>query len=195
MMDMDEFTQASMENAVEIVLRDLGVDLEDENFQETPKRVVKAYREILRFQNQKTLDAFISETLKKSFPTNYKGIVAQKGIKTISMCPHHMQPIQYEIDLGYVAHKKAIGLSKLTRIVEAMSARMVLQESLTQDIAKVFNDGKLGADGVIVIVRGKHGCMTNRGVKQDLVTTTSTVLGIFESDVALRQEFLALNNN
>lgn len=182
-----------MEDAVAIMLSSLGVDLTDANYKDTPKRVTKALAEILRFQNRQDLQSFMDVIVDKSFPTTYKGIVAQKNIKAVSMCPHHMQPIHYSIDIGYVADKDALGLSKITRIAEAQAARMVLQETLTEDIANVFSAG-LGSAGVIVIVRGKHGCMTNRGVKQEIVTTTSVVKGLFEDDAPLRQEFLALNS-
>lgn len=178
--------------SVKDTLEAMGIDLTDENFKDTPNRVARAYGEILMWQDDIERQNYIETILQKSFPTTYHGIVAQKNIKTVSMCPHHMQPIQYSIDIGYVADKKALGLSKLVRIADTLSGRMVLQETLTEEIARVFYN-QLMTKGVIVIVRGKHGCMTNRGVKQDVVTTTSTVLGIFEKDTALRQEFLALN--
>lgn len=181
-----------MQEAVDIMLRAMGIDMADENFKDTPKRVAKAYSEILRYQDKNDLDSFLLTIIDKSFPTDYTGIVAQKKIKAISMCPHHMQPIHYEIDIGYVAKDKALGLSKITRAVEALAARMVLQETLTDDIADFFAY-KIKAKGVIIIVRGKHGCMSNRGVKQEIVTTTSSIRGIFEEDWPLRQEFLALN--
>lgn len=181
-----------LEDAIEKVLYALDIDLKDENFKDTPKRVAKAFQEILRYQHTGDLKTHLESILIKSFPTEYKGIVAQKAIKAISMCPHHMQPIQYEVDIGYIADRKALGLSKIVRIVTALASRMVLQETFTEDIASVFHD-ELQTEGVIVIVRGKHGCMTNRGVKQDVITTTSSIRGIFEDDIALRQEFLTLN--
>jgi GTP cyclohydrolase I len=183
----------SVEDAVKIMLEAMSIDLTDPNYKDTPKRVAKAYAEILRFQNPQDLKSYMESILSKSFPADYKGIVSQKGIKSVSMCPHHMQPIHYSIDIGYVAAGDALGLSKITRIAEAQSARMVLQETLTEDIANIFAN-ELGSAGVMVIVRGKHGCMTNRGVKQEVITTTSVVKGLFVNDAPLRQEFLALNN-
>jgi len=185
-------SEYTVEDSVRIMLQSMGIDLTDENFKDTPKRVAKAYAEILRHQDDNDRKNFLLTIKDKSFPTTYHGIVAQKRIKAISMCPHHMQPIHYEIDIGYVAKDRALGLSKITRIAEALAARMVLQETLTDDIADFF-EKEINTKGVIVIVRGKHGCMTNRGVKQDIVTTTSSIRGIFEKDPPLRQEFLALN--
>lgn len=175
-----------------MLTRGFGIDLSDENFKDTPTRVAKAYYEILRGQDNNYLQAELLEIFSKSFPTEYHGIVAQHSIHTVGMCPHHMQPIQYYIDFGYIANKNAIGLSKIIRVVSLLSARMDLQETLTHNIVEVFKK-YLNPDGVIVIVRGSHGCMTNRGVKQPVLTTTSSVTGIFDTDSAARAEFLSLS--
>lgn len=194
MMEMDDFVLDKMHTAFSTILECLGANLEDENFRDTPKRIVKSLREILRWQNEKQLQEYVKKILETSFPTTYKGVVAQKDIKATSMCPHHMQPIHYVVDIGYVANERALGLSKMVRLVEAMPARFELQESFTQRLGLAFYKG-LKTKGVMVIVKGSHGCMENRGVKQDIITTTSSVFGIFEEDIALRQEFLTLNGN
>ena len=186
--------QIMVENAVTDMLVAFDVSLNDENFKDTPARVAKAFKEILCGQDKLLLDAEITKIFSKSFPTTYKGIVAQKHIKAIGMCPHHLQPIKYDIDLGYIANKQAVGLSKLARVTKLLAGRLVLQESLTQDILDVFVN-QLKPAGIIVIVRGEHGCMSNRGISQNIITTTSSVFGTFESDIAARQEFLALNGN
>lgn len=181
-----------MEDNIKQILVKMGVDTEDENFKDTPKRVRKAFDEILAYQDGKKRKSELLKIVSTNFPTDYTGIVAQKDIKVISMCPHHMQPIKYSVDIGYIPLKKAIGLSKLARIANVLSARMVLQETFTDDIANTIYEG-LDTDGVIVVVRGEHGCMTNRGIKQNIITTTSSIRGIFETDTQVRQEFLAIN--
>lgn len=184
----------SIADGVKIILSALGVDLTDENFTDTPNRVAKAFTEILSGQNEADLESQKQKIFSKSFPTTYKGIVAQKHIKAIGMCPHHLQPIKYDIDLGYIANKQAVGLSKLARVTKLLAGRLVLQESLTQDILDIFVK-ELKPAGVMVIVRGEHGCMSNRGISQNIITTTSSISGIFEKDIAARQEFLTLNGN
>ena len=176
--------------AIESLLDGLGVNWPgDQNFHETPTRVLKAYKEILIGQdNEKEVEKIFA----KSFPTTYKGLVAQKGIKTTGMCPHHLLPIKYSIDIGYIANNQALGLSKLVRISKLLSARLVLQETLTQDIVDAFVNN-LKVAGVIVVVRGEHGCMCHRGVNQNVITTTSSIYGTFDGDYAARQEFLTLN--
>lgn len=180
-----------MEDNIKAILEGLGCSVEDENFKETPQRVRKAFEEILAYQDKVKLEKRIKEIISKSFPTEYRGIVAQKHIQTVSMCPHHMQPIKYSIDLAYIPKERAVGLSKLVRLTQALSARMELQESLTHDLADVLYQD-LDSEGSIVVVRGEHGCMTNRGVRQSVITTTSAVRGIFETDKMARDEFLQI---
>lgn len=181
-----------IEKSTALMLEGLGCNLEDANFKDTPKRVAKALIEILDGQDK--LEEKIQKIFSKSFPTSYKGMVTQKNIKAIGMCPHHMQPIQYMIDIGYIPNGEALGLSKLVRLAELLAARMVLQETLTQDIVEVMMKN-LNARGAIAVVRGSHGCMVNRGVKQEVITTTSSISGTFEGDFAARQEFFMLNNH
>lgn len=180
-----------IEQGVILILEGIGVDTSNANFSETAKRVTKAYREILCGQGN---DKEIEKIFAKKFPTTYKGLVAQKDIKTTGMCPHHLLPIKYSIDIGYIADGQALGLSKLVRIAKLLSGRLVLQETLTQDIVDEFVKN-LGVAGVIAVVRGEHGCMCHRGVNQNVITTTSSIQGLFEGDWAARQEFLTLNNN
>lgn len=173
------------------MLEGLGLDILDPNLVETPKRVAKAYAEMLDGMNK---EGEIKALFMKSFPSVYSGIIKQTDIRTVSVCPHHFLPITYSIDIGYVSTKgKMLGLSKLTRLSEILSHRAVLQEDLTDTIASTLMK-ELDADGVMVVVRGIHGCMSFRGVGQPNVTTiTSSIKGTFEDDLGLRQEFINLH--
>lgn len=176
-----------------IVLQGLGADLENENFRETPYRITKAYKEVLRNQN-KSPDEIAAPILNKIFPSPYKGLVAVQPIQAISICPHHFFLIDYKVDVGYIG-PKTVGLSKLPRVVVELAARAELQETFTQDIVNVI-EKFLEATGVMVVVYGKHGCMSHRGIKQNgAITITSSVKGIFEKDLGARQEFLLLIKN
>jgi GTP cyclohydrolase I len=182
---------------IQIVLQALGVDIQDENFAETPERVAKMYAEMFQFQDKEKRDRELDKIFSKTFPTKYKGLVAEKNIITKSCCPHHLQPITYSIDIGYIANGNdfdkatAVGLSKIARTAIVHSKRAVLQEEVTQDIHDEFVN-RLNPKGVIIIVRGQHGCMSNRGIQQDITTITSSISGIFENDIPARQEFLTL---
>lgn len=192
---MESLDKERLIAGVTAILEGLHCDLEDENFKETPERVARAYIEMLKGQASDLLEKELESIFSKSFPTTYEGIVIAPSCETISVCPHHLLPIRYNIDIAYIANKKALGLSKLARVAQILSKRLVLQETLTQDIVDTFVK-KLRPKGIMVVVRGSHGCMSYRGITQkDSNIITSSVHGIFQTDLAARQEFLALIAN
>lgn len=185
-----------MEQTYKKFLEELGTDLTDPNFKDTPKRVVKAINEMIKFEDAYLLKTELDSIFSKSFPSTYNGMVIIDNIKSKSMCPHHMLPVKYVVDVGYISKGgKAIGISKLPRLVKMLAKRRILQESYTDEIAKTLSD-RLKADGVMCVVRGDHSCMTCRGTNEtDASTITSSVYGIFKKDLGARQEFLSLINN
>ena len=179
-----------IEEAVKTILTTFGLSLEDLNLVDTPKRVAKVYQELLKGHNGSVEDK-INEILSKQFPSSYGGIVAKKGIKSYALCPHHLLPVEMEIDIGYIPNETVIGISKLIRIVKARSRRLVLQEDLTEEIANNLFTG-LNCKGVIVIIRGKHFCERMRGIRSDTITITSSAKGLFLTEQAVKEEFLKL---
>ena len=173
-------------------LRDtFGLDISDNNFTGTPKRVARAYYEMcLGINCSEDIDAIVNT----AFPSTYGGMVISKGISCYSLCPHHLLPVIYSVDVGYIPKDKAIGLSKIPRIVKLLSKAPKLQEQFTQDIADVLH--RIECQGGIVQVRGKHQCMGARGVEQpQVVTMTSSIFGNFEN-LEVRNEFqLLIQNN
>ena len=182
----------SMAEGIKILLNglqeELGMDIDNENFRETPERVAKAYLEIL--SGEKDTAKQIEEILKKSFPSQYRGMVIGSNIQVYSMCPHHLLPVSYVVNVGYIPGEKVIGASKLSRLVDVLAKRAVLQEDFTRDIV-----GWLGAiepEGAIAQVYGKHLCMGCRGIKQPQSSLiTSEIRGAFEKKEA-REEFAML---
>jgi len=152
----------------------------DENFRETPARVAKAMIELCGglYGNGPAI---------KTFPTTYKGMVIVKHIQSVGLCPHHLMPIEYESSMAYIPDGRALGLSKIPRIIKHVSAMPVLQEDLTELIVEVF-ENLLRPLGVAIVVTGKHGCMKFRGVKEQDPTVTSRVTGSFEN-LTTREEF------
>lgn len=190
-----KFDDEKIVEAVKMLITAVGQDLNDPNFQETPERVLRSYYEL--FDGHIQLDEKLKNIFSKAFPSTYKGIVSQKNIKAASFCPHHLLPIKYSIDVGYISQNgKMLGLSKLVRLTRILARRLVLQETFTQDIVDSIMKN-LGADGAIAIVRGDHMCMSIRGVNApDAITTTSAVSGIFADPAkGARQEFLQLVGN
>jgi len=168
---------------------DYGLDLTDVNFKDTPKRVSKMYAEI--FAGIKNTDKQVNSILDSSFPSTSEGMIIAKNIRAYSICPHHFLPVDYVVDIGYIPNGKVIGLSKLSRLVELLAKRPILQEILTEEIVNYLQ--KLDILGVMVIIRGQHYCMKMRGVKQqNSEIITSAVRGNFKDNEKTRKEFLDL---
>lgn len=166
---------------------------ETKNFRGTPERVARAYLEILSGLDQP--DRRIRELLSKTFPCSRDSVVAVSGVRTFSLCPHHLMPVDYEVAAAYLPSLESgcvIGLSKIPRLIDLLARRPVLQENFTDDVADRLMDIP-GCKGSACFARGRHYCMAMRGAEQpDAATTTSSLRGAFLQDSDLRAEFLAL---
>ena len=183
--------QKGVEVATKNLLIALGVDLEDPNFKDTPARVGRSYNQILgglNDDNGKASEAILSRT----FPSDNDQMVVVKDIKTFSMCPHHLLPVEVTAHVAYVPNGKVLGLSKLARAVELFARQPMLQEDLANNIATAIQK-HLNPLGVGVVIEGKHFCMVMRGVeKRESMTITSKMVGCFRNpEEKARDEFLA----
>lgn len=173
-------------------LRDeFGLDINNENFRLTPKRVARAYAEIFEGINAEEEIKNIADT---SFPSEYHGMVMEKNIKVFSMCPHHFLPVEYVVNVAYIPNIKTVGISKLARVAEILAKQPELQEMFTEKLCNLLNK-ELEATGVMVQVKGRHMCMAMRGIKKDAWTITASVSGAFKYDQATREEFLSYLNS
>jgi GTP cyclohydrolase I len=175
------------EEAVRVLLRWIGEDTGRTGLGRTPARVVSAYRDW--FSGYET-DPYA--LLGSSFQevSDYKRIVTLCDISFASHCEHHMAPIIGRMHLAYLPDKRLAGISKLVRVVEAFTKRLQVQERLTAEIAQCIN-ATLEPKGVAVVIEAQHQCMTTRGVNKTRVKmVTSEMLGAFENDDRIRNEFL-----
>lgn len=183
--DMDK-----IESAVRDILEAVGEDPDREGLLETPSRVARMYAEI--FSGLRT-DPRIH--LGKTFEQKCDEMVLVKDIGFESCCEHHLLPFIGKAHIAYLPNGRVVGLSKLARVVEAISRRPQVQERITEDLADLIME-ELNPRGVGVILEATHSCMTIRGVrKPDAITTTSAMRGMFKTNQATRQEFLTLVYN
>ena len=169
------------------ILSWLGEDPGREGLIETPKRVIKAFKEYFKGYNEDP-----KKVLEKTFGDveGYDDMVVEKNISLESHCEHHMAPIIGIAHVAYIPSKKVVGLSKLARTVEIFSKRLQTQERLTMQIAKTLMDS-LNAKGVAVTIDAAHQCMTMRGVKKERATTvTNYFLGSFREDFSIQNRYL-----
>jgi len=167
------------------LLESIGDDPNREGLKDTPDRFAAACKKLYSGYSQKPEDVLTVFDDEK-----YDEMIVVKDIEFYSMCEHHIIPFFGKAHIGYIPNGKIIGISKIPRMVEIFSRRLQNQERLTSQIANSLND-LLKPKGVGVILEAKHLCMMARGVeKQNSVVTTSSVTGIFKSNMNTRSEFL-----
>src|SRR5436305_14824017 len=147
-----------IEAAVREILLAVGEDPEREGLRDTPARVARMYAEMFA-----GLRADPREPLQKTFNQKYEEMVLVKDIDFESMCEHHLLPFRGKAHIAYLPNGKIVGLSKLARVVEAVSRRPQVQERMTEELADLIEE-ELDARGVAVILEASHSCMTIRGV-------------------------------
>ena len=185
-------SQAEVEDAVRTMLRWAGEDPARDGLRETPNRVARAFQEYFAGYAQDP-----TEILQKTFEEieGYDEMIVLRGVRFESHCEHHMAPIVGRAWVAYIPQGRVVGISKLARVVDVYAKRLQIQEKMTAQIANTIND-VLKPQGVGVIIKATHHCMTTRGAHKpgtDLVT--SRMLGVFRDNALTRQELLGLANS
>jgi GTP cyclohydrolase I len=177
-----------MHDIIRRLLRELGEDPDREGLRDTPRRVEKSLR-FLTSGYQTDIDAVLNNAL---FTVEYSEMVIVRDIDFYSLCEHHLLPFFGRCHIAYLPNTRVIGLSKIPRVVDVFARRLQVQERLTSQIAETIKD-KIDPLGVAVVMEATHLCMAMRGVeKQNSVTVTSAMLGVFREDARTRHEFLEL---
>lgn len=179
-----------IEDAVRIILQEVGEDPARDGLLRTPHRVAKMYDELLEGYDQ-DVETIINGAM---FDVEYgEGeMVVVGNIDYNSMCEHHMLPFVGKVHVAYIPRDKVVGLSKIPRIVDMFARRLQVQERLTNEIADAL-DEHLDPLGVMVVVEGQHSCAALRGVKKhDVNMITTAKRGDFRTDRDLRDEFYRL---
>jgi len=187
LINKDQITDQQAEEAFKTILQWIGEDPNREGLLETPKRVVKAFKEYFKGYHQNA-----EQDLSKTFGDveGYDDMVVEKNITLESHCEHHMAPIIGVAHVAYIPNQKVVGLSKLARTVEIFSKRLQTQERLTMQIASTLMKA-LDAKGVAVTIDAAHQCMTMRGIKKERATTvTNYFLGSFKEDLSIQNRYL-----
>ncbi len=176
-----------IEKAFEEILEGIGEDRTREGLSETPKRVAQSYSELFSGIAQDP-----KEPLLRFFSVKSDDLIIEKGIDFYSMCEHHFLPFFGTIDIAYVPNGKIVGFGDIIKSIEILAKRPQIQERLGSELADVIYE-TLECQGVMVIIRAKHLCMTMRGAKKENAQIITTAYrGIFEKDSSRRGEVLTL---
>ena len=182
-------SRAEVEAAVRTIIRWCGDDPNRDGLLETPDRVTRAYEEYFKGYGEDP-EAILQKTFEET--AGYDKMIILRSIRFESHSEHHMAPIIGHAWIAYIPRGRVVGISKLARVVEVYAKRLQIQEKLTAQIANAI-EHVLQPEGVAVVLKAEHHCMTTRGVMKpgtDLVTSHMT--GVFRDSAITRQEFLAM---
>ncbi len=175
-------------DGVHLILEGIGEDPTSKRLKATPDRVAEMFTDVLSGTN-KDPDVFLRALTEEQ----HDEMVLLKDIPLYSMCEHHMLPFSGKASIAYIPSKgKIMGLNTIALLVDSLAKRLQLQERLTKQIAD-YLDKALTPLGVVVVIKAEHLCMSMRGAqKPGAVTITSAIRGIFRTNLASRQEAMAL---
>jgi GTP cyclohydrolase I len=126
------------------------------------------------------------------FSETKEDVVILRDIPFYSLCEHHFLPFYGSAHVGYIPNGRLVGISKIARALDILAKRPQVQERLTRQMADAILEG-LNADGVAVVLRAEHMCLSMRGArKPGSRVVTSAVRGPFAKGSVGRGEFLAL---
>ncbi|MBN9632300.1 MAG: GTP cyclohydrolase I, partial [Actinobacteria bacterium] len=166
---MTGFDRARIEAAVAEILAAIGEDPSRPGLGETPSRVADAYEEFFA-------GVGVDARSELSDPVPLEGATAEtvilRDIRFRSVCEHHLLPFLGVAHVAYLPGESVIGLGRIPRAIETLSARPQLQERLTEQIADTIESGA-GARGVLVVLDAAHECVTTRGARQTAATTVT----------------------
>ena len=107
----------------------------------------------------------------KLFEDGYEEVMTISDIAVVTLCPHHLLPCDFKVDITYSPNGKVLGLSKFARIAVIIGKRPVMQEMYTRELADALME-RVNPIGVKVTVTGTHGCLKFRGAQQNAPVTT-----------------------
>lgn len=182
---------------VQELLELIGDNPQRTGLQDTPKRVARMYAEIYRGYDPAQKPNITT------FPNGEDGIVYDSMVVDTgdfySCCEHHMMPFFGKYYFAYLPHPKGkiLGISKIGRVVDYCAAKLQVQERLTHEVVEMLGEA-LGGEypplGIALVMRGQHLCKTMRGARKKGEMVSSCLTGLFQTDSALRAEFMNLIN-
>lgn len=173
--------------AAKKIIEALGDNPNREGLIGTPKRFADAF--VDDFSPDESPEKALGEMIMKE---EFDQMIIVKKVPVRSFCEHHILPWFGQVSLGYIPSQMTVGLSKMTRMIDAAGKGLTIQERVTQHIADAMNE-VLHPVGVMVVIDAVHTCTLMRGVRTELQRfITSAARGAFLTNPAPRNEFLTL---
>ncbi len=166
-----------------------GMELDSPATVDTPRRFVQALLDATAGYEGDPKLLTVFETECRGGPDCRLSQVIEGPIQFYALCEHHALPFYGKAYVGYIAHERIIGISKLTRLVRLFARRFTVQERVGQQIADTL-DAMLAPHGVAVYLEAHHLCTQMRGVQEvSPLTRTTFWRGEYDANPALRSEF------
>ena len=167
-MEENEKAVAAMRQFLEA----LGLDLQALGMEKTPHRVAQAFGEFFSGLRENPDDEW-----QAPIATPSDGLVVVRNIRFHSMCEHHLLPFFGSVHVAYYPKNGTIaGFGHFVRAVDILARRPQLQERMTDDLCQSICRG-LNPEGVLIIVKATHLCLTMRdrmAIDSNIVTTASS---------------------
>ena len=179
------------EQSMAEILAAFGMNTETPGTERTPERFLQALYD--------ATDGYEGDPkLLTAFPTECRcdddclvSQIIEGPIPFYSLCEHHSLPFHGFAHVGYIAHERIIGISKLTRLVRLFARRFTVQERLGEQIADSLVE-LIEPHGVAVHLQAVHLCTQMRGVREEHSKTVTTFWrGLYTDEPELRREFVA----
>jgi len=177
----------AFEKRVKDNLTYLGEDISRPGLRETPKRVRKAWQDLLSGYRQNPKDYLKDFAIEKP----YHGMILLRDCEYVSVCEHHLLPFFGLVNIAYIPGSRVLGVSKLARLVDTYTRRLQVQERIGQQIVDFLVE-EAGVKAAACMIEGRHMCMMARGVeKQNPVMVTSSVRGAMADNASTKAELMA----
>lgn len=185
--EMNHAWTLKLEDSLKEMLKDPAIsgELDPRHTERTPERVAKMYLEMFHGAEKDP-----NSVLTTMFPSDSDEMVSLYDMDFVSYCAHHLLPFYGKAHFAYVPDGKIIGLSKIPRLIQLLSARPQVQENLCAQIADTFYS-KISCRGVAVCLDAVHTCMFARGVKTLAITRTTALRGVFLNGTGAKAEFMS----
>src|SRR5262245_59215855 len=151
---------------------------------ETPERVVEAFADELLTGYDRDLAALVTKDSSPAPPR--AGLIAVRDVAIATVCPHHLMPALGRANVIYRPGDRILGLGVVARLVDACARRLVLQETIGEDVVSTLMN-HAGARGALCEITLQHGCLSARGAHQvdARVTTIARSGDITESEALM----------
>jgi GTP cyclohydrolase IA len=186
---ISEEQMRQFESDIAAIFTAFGLDLNTPATRETPQRFLRAMFDATEGYEGDPKLLTVFETECRGGPDCRLSQVIEGPIHFFSLCEHHALPFYGHAYVGYIAHERLIGLSKLTRLVRLFAKRFSVQERIGQQIADTL-DAMLQPHGVAVYLEAHHLCTQMRGAREITPLTRTTFWrGAYDDNALLRTEF------